>query len=162
MSDEEDMNMSEEEVDEVEEASEEETGEASEEEGGESADEEEDEAEKGDEKAPDPTEKKQSLAKRNQIAFPLARVRRIMKVDQDVKLISADANVLVAKSTELLIQYLVERAQAETTRKKRKIMKYDDVARAVAKNDNLFFLADSIPERTQLKKKDGKYIQTTL
>ncbi|KAF2075805.1 hypothetical protein CYY_002888 [Polysphondylium violaceum] len=79
--------------------------------------------------------------------LPIARVRRIMKSDKDVKIISADALFLVTKSTEMFLDYLVKEAYKKTTGDSRKILSYKDLAAAVGDIDSLEFLDDIIPEK---------------
>jgi len=79
--------------------------------------------------------------------LPIARVRRIMKSDKDVKIISADALFLVTKSTEMFLEYLVKEAYKKTTHDSRKILSYKDLATTVKDVDSLEFLDDIIPEK---------------
>jgi len=43
-------------------------------------------------------------------ALPLARIKKIMKLDEDVKMISAEAPMLFAKAAEIFIHELTLRA----------------------------------------------------
>lgn len=46
--------------------------------------------------------------------LPLARIKKIMKLDEDVKMISAEAPLLFAKATEIFIHELTLRAWLHT------------------------------------------------
>ena len=46
--------------------------------------------------------------------LPLARIKKIMKLDEDVKMISAEAPVLFAKAAEMFIHELTMRAWIHT------------------------------------------------
>jgi len=81
------------------------------------------------------------------VQLPLARVKRIIKTDSDIKLIGSDAVVLIAKATELFLEYLVVEAYNKTKEEKRKILQYKDLARLVRETDELEFLDDMIPEQ---------------
>jgi histone H3/H4 len=72
------------------------------------------------------------------LVLPLARVKRIIKSDPDVKLVSADANFLIAKvlplpvhsttqSTELFLEYLAVEAEKEAKAGGKKTITYDDL-----------------------------------
>eukprot|EP01095_Lingulamoeba_sp_RSL-Kostka_P000281 TRINITY_DN1043_c2_g3_i2.p1 TRINITY_DN1043_c2_g3~~TRINITY_DN1043_c2_g3_i2.p1 ORF type:complete len:136 (+),score=40.69 TRINITY_DN1043_c2_g3_i2:169-576(+) len=94
------------------------------------------------------------------VQLPLARVRRIAKNDPDIKNISNDSAVLMAKTTELFIQFLVKEAEKNTIGNDRKIIKYQDLAQVVHDNEQFTFLADVMP--LQHKKDKSGYIQTKL
>lgn len=88
---------------------------------------------------------------KNLVDLPLARVKRIMKSDVDVKLISQEAAVLVTKAAELLLEHLAEESCKYTVSDNRKTMQYKDVAQAVKECDVFDFLEEVIPERYTLQ-----------
>ncbi len=88
---------------------------------------------------------------KNLVDLPLTRVKRIMKSDVDVKLISQEAVVLVTKAAELLLEHLAEESCKYTTSENRKTIQYKDVAQAVKECDVFDFLEEVIPERYTLQ-----------
>lgn len=54
--------------------------------------------------------------------LPLARIKKIMKLDEDVKMISAEAPLLFAKATEIFIHELTLRAWIHTEDNKRRTL----------------------------------------
>ncbi|BET02886.1 Nuclear transcription factor Y [Nesidiocoris tenuis] len=78
-------------------------------------------------------------------ALPLARIKKIMKLDEDVKMISGEAPVLFAKAAELFIQELTLRAWIHTEDNKRRTLQRNDIAMAVSKFDQFDFLIDIVP-----------------
>ena len=52
--------------------------------------------------------------------LPLARIKKIMKLDEDVKMISAEAPVLFGKACEMFIHELTMRAWVHTEDNKRR------------------------------------------
>ncbi|XP_021344829.1 nuclear transcription factor Y subunit gamma-like, partial [Mizuhopecten yessoensis] len=54
--------------------------------------------------------------------LPLARIKKIMKLDEDVKMISAEAPVLFAKAAEIFISELSLRAWIHTEDNKRRTL----------------------------------------
>lgn len=54
--------------------------------------------------------------------LPLARIKKIMKLDEDVKMISAEAPVLFAKAAEIFIYELTLRAWVHTEDNKRRTL----------------------------------------
>ncbi|XP_058444359.1 nuclear transcription factor Y subunit gamma [Malaya genurostris] len=82
--------------------------------------------------------------------LPLARIKKIMKLDEDVKMISAEAPLLFAKAAELFIQELTLRAWLHTEENKRRTLQRSDIAMAIAKYDQFDFLIDIVP-REEIK-----------
>jgi histone H3/H4 len=74
--------------------------------------------------------------------LPLARIKRIMKSDEDVRMISAEAPVLFAKACELFISDLTIRSYAYTAedKGKRRTLTREDVCLAVQQTDVYDFL----------------------
>lgn len=82
--------------------------------------------------------------------LPLARIKKIMKLDEDVKMISAEAPVLFAKAAEIFITELSLRAWIHTEDNKRRTLQRNDIAMAITKFDQFDFLIDIVP-RDELK-----------
>lgn len=82
--------------------------------------------------------------------LPLARIKKIMKMDEDVKMISAEAPVLFAKAAEIFINELSLRAWTHTEDNKRRTLQRNDIAMAITKYDQFDFLIDIVP-RDELK-----------
>ncbi|XP_064116727.1 nuclear transcription factor Y subunit gamma-like [Macrobrachium nipponense] len=82
--------------------------------------------------------------------LPLARIKRIMKLDEDVKMISAEAPVLFSKAAEIFISELTLRAWIHTEDNKRRTLQRNDIAMAITKYDQFDFLIDIVP-RDELK-----------
>ena len=87
-----------------------------------------------------------------QLALPIARVKRIMKLDKSVKVVAADATKLITKATELFCEMLTQAAIGSMKLGKRKTIKYLDVERAVLKKAKFDFLHDHI---SAMKPKEG-------
>ena len=79
------------------------------------------------------------------IELPMARIKRLMRCDPDVKTVSKIATVLMAKATEEFIQSLVAGSIKASAAKRRKTVKYEDVATAVLRADHFAFLAKDLP-----------------
>lgn len=78
--------------------------------------------------------------------LPLARVKKIMKSDEDVRMISAEAPALFAKACELFIVEVTHRAWAYTEENRRRTLQRSDVAAAIAQTDIFDFLIDIVPK----------------
>lgn len=89
-------------------------------------------------------------------ALPLARIKKIMKLDEEVKMISAEAPVLFAKAAEIFIHELTLRAWAHTEDNKRRTLQRNDIAMAISKCDQFDFLIDIVP-RQEVKPNKPRY-----
>lgn len=87
-------------------------------------------------------------AKQQQL--PLARIKKIMKLDDDVKMISAEAPLLFAKASEIFIHELTLMAWVFTEENKRRTLQRSDVAMAISTYDQFDFLIDIVP-RDEIK-----------
>jgi nuclear transcription factor Y gamma len=97
----------------------------------------------------DKMEKNPELFKTHQL--PLARVKKIMKSDEDVRMISAEAPVLFAKACEIFIIELTHRAWFHTEEGKRRTLQKNDIAQCIANTDIFDFLIDIIPREEYQK-----------
>ncbi|KAK0253231.1 hypothetical protein LTR91_011036 [Friedmanniomyces endolithicus] len=87
------------------------------------------------------------------VSLPLARVKKIINADDDVGNCSNNAAFVITAATEMFLQYLVEQSYniVKSERKPRRNVQYRDVANAVARVENLEFLADVVPKTTTYK-----------
>jgi len=81
---------------------------------------------------------------KNHNDLPLARIKRIMKSDEDVRMISAEAPVLFAKACELFILDLSIRSWNYSQLHKRRTLQKEDIREAIQKTDIFDFLVDVI------------------
>ena len=77
--------------------------------------------------------------------LPLARVKKIMKSDEEVRMISAEVPALFAQACELFIIEMSLRAWKSTVDSNRKTLQRSDVSAAVAHTDMFDFLIDIVP-----------------
>ncbi|PKY03766.1 histone-fold-containing protein [Aspergillus campestris IBT 28561] len=96
-----------------------------------------------------------------QSALPIARIKKIIQLDDDIVQCSSNATFVIAMATEQFIQHLTTQAHnvVKSERKPRKGIQYKDLATAVSRIDNLEFLSDVIPKTTtykQFKEKRGR------
>ncbi|KAF8774951.1 hypothetical protein HU200_004996 [Digitaria exilis] len=79
-------------------------------------------------------------------SMPLARIKKIMRADEDVKMIAAETPVLFAKACEMFILELTMRAWLHTDATKRRTVQRSNVAAAIAGYEMFDFLMDVVPE----------------
>ncbi|KAM7253800.1 hypothetical protein ACFE04_026908 [Oxalis oulophora] len=77
--------------------------------------------------------------------LPLARIKKIMKADEDVRMISAEAPILFSKACELFILELTIRSWIHAEENKRRTLQKNDIAAAITRNDIFDFLVDIVP-----------------
>ncbi|KAI8921183.1 histone-fold-containing protein [Powellomyces hirtus] len=87
--------------------------------------------------------------------LPLARVKKVMKADEDAKVqfrqsfnhlpLNAEAPMIFSKACEIFIIELTMRAWIHTEEHKRRTLQRSDVATAISKSDQYDFLIDIVP-----------------
>ncbi|KAL1931975.1 hypothetical protein VTP01DRAFT_9031 [Rhizomucor pusillus] len=92
--------------------------------------------------------------------LPLARIKKVMKTDQDVKMISAEAPILFAKGCEIFITELTKRAWVHAEENKRRTLQRSDIATAISKTDMCDFLIDIVPREEAAKSSSTVYDQS--
>ncbi|OIT37108.1 PREDICTED: nuclear transcription factor Y subunit C-2-like [Nicotiana attenuata] len=86
----------------------------------------------------------------HQLQIPLGRVKKIMKLDQDINKVNAEALHLIASSTELFLEVLTEKSAQVALEKKRKTIKLEHLRVAVKRHQPTSdFLLDSLPVPSQ-------------
>ncbi len=95
--------------------------------------------------------------------LPLARIKKVMKADPDVKMISAEAPILFAKGCDIFITELTMRAWIHAEENKRRTLQRSDIASALAKSDMFDFLIDIVPreEAASHSKRSGNQSTNT-
>lgn len=78
-------------------------------------------------------------------ALPLARIKKVMKTDSEVLMISAEAPILFAKGCDIFITELTMRAWIHAEESKRRTLQRSDIASALQKSDMFDFLIDIVP-----------------
>ena len=83
--------------------------------------------------------------------LPLARIKKIMKTDEDVKMISVETPLLISKACELFIIELAYRGWIHTIEENRRTLQRNDIAQAISQNDFYDFLLDIVEESCKNK-----------
>ncbi|GAA5822146.1 hypothetical protein JCM5353_006246 [Sporobolomyces roseus] len=78
-------------------------------------------------------------------ALPLARIKKVAKMDPDVQMISSEVTILFEKACQIFIQELTARAHLASLQSKRRTLARTDVAAALTKSDSFDFLIDIVP-----------------
>ncbi|GMM33180.1 hypothetical protein DASC09_005050 [Saccharomycopsis crataegensis] len=84
--------------------------------------------------------------------LPIAKVKRILKIDPNYTPTSETTVFMIAKSTELFIKHLAMKAHLNANVEKRKKVQYKDFSAAVAANEELVFLKRMVPPTVSVRK----------
>lgn len=90
--------------------------------------------------------------------LPLARIKKIMKSDRDVRMISAESPILFAKACEMFIVDLTMRSWQHAEENKRRTLQKPDISAAVSRNFAFDFLLDVVPRDESLTAPDPAYV----
>ncbi|KAF9968718.1 hypothetical protein BGZ70_009640 [Mortierella alpina] len=82
--------------------------------------------------------------------LPVARIKRIIKEDKDVQMVSNDAVFIISLATEMFLESFTSKAFNLAKLEKRKTVSYKDLATAVSQHDSLEFLQDVVPKTMPL------------
>ncbi|WVN89978.1 uncharacterized protein L203_105208 [Cryptococcus depauperatus CBS 7841] len=90
---------------------------------------------------------RQSLAEKQPgtTMFPTSRIKKIVKADRDIDIMSSEATFMVAIAAEYFIKHFMEEGYTKARLEKRKIVNYKDMANVVARSEEFDFLKDVIP-----------------
>lgn len=81
--------------------------------------------------------------------LPLARIKKIMKSDEDVRMISAEAPVIFSKACLMFVLELSYRSWYHVATNKRRTLQKCDIAQAVTNTDIFDFLQDVVPREPE-------------
>lgn len=84
------------------------------------------------------------------LSLPLSKIKKIIKADQDYATASQSAVYAAGFASELFVQYLTEQAIFQARTDKRRRIQYQDMSNAVAAQDSLAFLRDTVPKTRPL------------
>ena len=82
-----------------------------------------------------------------QIRLPLARIRRLMKVEEDVRMVAAEVPLLFALVSEVFVEELTLRAWIYTDECHRRILQRTDIVAAIKTSQMYDFLVCVLPGR---------------
>lgn len=95
---------------------------------------------KDNDKAEEGKEEPQKKERNSLIRLPLAKIKNIIKLDDDTKKVQKNAYVVIGKLTEIFLRGLALDAQKETKSAGRKMMSLYDISMAIKKNSKYTFI----------------------
>ncbi|GMM37776.1 Hap5 protein [Saccharomycopsis crataegensis] len=90
--------------------------------------------------------------------LPLARIKKVMKTDEGVRMISAEAPILFAKGCDIFITELTMRAWIHAEENKRRTLQKSDISAALQKSDMFDFLIDIVPRDEEKPKRQNSTV----
>lgn len=94
----------------------------------------------------DEQEEEEEEEEEESLSLPLSKIKKIFKMDPDYLAASQSAVYATGLATELFIQYFTEQSLVLAKMDKRKKLQYKDFSNAVASQDSLNFLSDTVPK----------------
>lgn len=91
-----------------------------------------------------------SKISRNQLSFPISRVKKIIRADTDITQCHGDAVLIVTALAEVFLDHLSRQTSRLSDLERRKTITYRDVAMTVAEDSRLAFLEEIIPKTISL------------
>ena len=85
-------------------------------------------------------EKNHKKEKNTLMRFPLAKIKNIMKLDDDIKLCQKNAYYVIGKLTELFLKELARNSYLVCKNQKRKTINIEDISTAIRQNDKYSFI----------------------
>ena len=85
-------------------------------------------------------EKNHKKEKNSLMRFPLAKIKNIIKLDDDIKLCQKNAYFVIGKLTELFLQELAKNSYLVCKNQKRKTINIEDINTAIRQNDKYSFI----------------------
>lgn len=79
------------------------------------------------------------------LTLPLARIKRLMKVEEDVRMVASEVPVLFSLVAEVFVEELTLRAWINTDESKRRILQRADISAAVKTSPMYDFLVYIVP-----------------
>ncbi|CAG8496118.1 3219_t:CDS:2 [Dentiscutata erythropus] len=84
--------------------------------------------------------------------LPIARVKRIIKEDDEITMCSADATFVIAVAAELFVGHFAKQGLEKANTERRKNILYRDLANAVKDQRHLEFLQSVVPQTCKFEK----------
>ncbi|KAG4302291.1 hypothetical protein PCANB_001574 [Pneumocystis canis] len=92
----------------------------------------------------------------------ISRIKKIIRIDDDIVQCSSNSAFLIAIATEMFIQYMTQQGLLMCLNENKKTIQYKHLANAVSRMDNLEFLSDTIPKTIAFKDIPLKKVSKSL
>lgn len=80
--------------------------------------------------------------------FPISRINRLLKADENIEQISRDGTFLISIAAELFVKAITEQAYATSRLERRRHISYNDVHGVISSNPYWSYLRDVFPDQT--------------
>ncbi|CAG8602755.1 8477_t:CDS:2 [Acaulospora morrowiae] len=98
------------------------------------------------------------MRKKYKTKFPVARIKKIMQMDEDVGKVAQATPVLISKALELFMQSLIDHACVETRARSAKRMSVSHLKKTIMTTEQFDFLKDvvaNIPDPVETTEGEG-------
>ncbi|CAO3688837.1 unnamed protein product [Umbelopsis vinacea] len=86
------------------------------------------------------------MKKKYKTKFPVARIKKIMQMDEDVGKVAQATPILISKALELFMQSLIDQACVETRSRNAKRLSVAHLKKTVQNTEQFDFLKDVVAE----------------
>lgn len=95
-----------------------------------------------------------------ELILPVGRIKKLCRLDPEVKSMSKDAVTLVSKCAELFTEALAAEAEGVARVQKRKTLVSQDLVDVCSMKERFFFLKDDMVDLRQIQKLEERSIQS--
>ncbi|XP_060848102.1 nuclear transcription factor Y subunit gamma-like [Rhopalosiphum padi] len=93
--------------------------------------------------------------------FPISRIKRVMKLDDNVERVNLETTIILSKAVEIFIKELNLFGWIHAKNQQRRILMKNDISMAVAMYNQFYFLTDIVPRVKATKKTDKREFKTS-
>ena len=90
------------------------------------------------------------------LIYPIARIRKICKLDPDVRGVSKEALMLITKATEVFTSKIGTETMRVAAIQNRRKLQAGDVAQVCASREQFLFLREDLSDLTRLQQKEAQ------
>ena len=99
---------------------------------------------------------------KNQLCFPISRVKKIIRADTDITQCQGDAVLMMTALAEVFVDHLTRQSSRVSDAERRKTITYRDVALTVGEDPRLSFLEEVIPKTVSLSEGINRKMQLEM
>ncbi|KAM3581710.1 hypothetical protein VKS41_005872 [Umbelopsis sp. WA50703] len=100
------------------------------------------------------------MKKKYKTKFPVARIKKIMQMDEDVGKVAQATPILISKALELFMQSLIDQACVETRARNAKRLTVAHLKKTVQNTEQFDFLKDVVAEIPDPAETNAEEIKT--
>lgn len=96
------------------------------------------------------------------LILPLARIKRLMKVEEDVRMVASEVPIIFSLLAELFVEELTVRAWIHTDESRRRILQKSDINAAIKSSQMYDFLIHVVSSNANFEFSQGRSFDNDL